>query len=130
MDRINTIDTNLIKFEARTPPQPDSNTSKFWTFMQKVGLAGAPVAAATSIFFPPGLAIAAATYGMSQYGGYKNAVKAQEGMPVQSPAVFYPGINTPAGAPSAFRPTTPTLDPMNVIENRQAMQYDVVRQVE
>ncbi len=129
---LNKIDTNRIKFEARVaaPPDPPKSGSAFGRFLRSFGALAAPVGYAASFFFPPAALIGAASYGLGQFGNYRDSSKKQDINSNQLPQILFPAVTTPAGGPG--RPGgSPEghVDPMNVIANRQAATNDMMNQI-
>ncbi|MBI4373797.1 MAG: hypothetical protein HY542_02865 [Deltaproteobacteria bacterium] len=138
----NKVDASRIKFEARVaePPESPSGGSKFGRFLRSFGALAAPVGFASAFFFPPAALVGATSYGLAQFGGYRDGVKRREPNSKDMPSVYFPGVTSPAGGPAS--PTTslggPNMggsagsgiaDPMNVILNRQAAMNDMIGQV-
>lgn len=127
---LSTIDANRIKFEARTAPLPDppKTGSAFGRFLRSFGALTAPIGFASSLFFPPAAVVGAAAYGLGQYGGYRDQAKRQSQMPAPTPGVYFPAVTTPAGGP--VPPSTQTtIDPINVIADRQAATNQMIGEV-
>ena len=129
MGQLNLVDANRIKFEARFNPPPDApkKGSKFGRFLRAFGMVAAPVGYASSLFFPPAALIGAAAYGLGQVGGHKDATKRREETPAAAPAVFFPGVGTPVGGPTATPISYDVADPMDVMVDRQAATNEMIK---